>query len=328
MISRRTVWIAFFGLILVEIIIGCQAVDLTPGSPVTPRANGYGAHGIVPPLRIPDPPKSSGSSALADKVETPPIRLTEAPHNDTKEISVGTTETTTSAEPSLDLHKLHDAVMDRARHLDSYIARFKRREFVGGKEQPEECITIKYRAEPWSVDMKWLKPDDAAGREVLYVKGRYENKLHILIEKSMPLLGGKKQSFALNDAMVRGRSRHEITEAGIHEFVNRFDTVLTALDRDDKHLGTLVAHGETKRPEFAKPVLLVEHVMPPGYEPLLPQGGRRFLYFDMTEKLPLLVITQDPGGREVEYYCYDCLEANVKLDEADFNPANLAPPKK
>jgi hypothetical protein len=323
MISRRSVWIAFFGFVLAEIIIGCQGADLSaPGGSDTPRATGYGAHGFVPPLKIADPPNSPALASEHDKGDSVPVHLTEVPHLE-KEVSTGASHDAAPAETASDLKKLHEVVMNRAEHLESYIARFRRREVVDGKDQAEECITLKYRGEPWSVDMKWLKPDDIKGREVLYVKGHYENKLHIVVEKKKLVMGGTKLSFDLNNPLVRDGSRHDITAAGIHEFVRRFDSVFCAMSKEDRHLGTLVWHGETKRPEFDKEVLMVEHVMPPGYEPLLPHGGHRFLYFDPDEKLPMLVITQDEHGREVEYYCYDGLQANVKLDDADFNPANM-----
>jgi hypothetical protein len=258
----------------------------------------------------------------------PPAHIATTPPVEPRTVAIGNAQEASPAAAADELHQLHDAVMEHAGHLDNYIVRFRRRESVNGKDQPEETICLKYRTQPWSVHMKWLKPDDAQGREVLYVKGRYEGKMHVVIEKSMPIMGGMKRSFDLNDPLVRGKSRHEITEAGIHECVNRFHSIVTALDHDDKRVGSLIVHGETKRPEFEKPVLLVEQVMPAGYEPLLPQGGRRFLYFDETEKLPMLVVTQDDRGHEVEYYCYDGLQANVKLDEADFNPANMGGGKK
>jgi hypothetical protein len=327
MISRRSVWIAFFLFLVAEVIIGCQGADLG-GVSYNNRANGYAPHATVPPLNISDSPNTQTAASAGHSHDTPQSRVTDAPRPETQVVSATTVDESPRPTSIDELHKLHNDMVSRAAHLDSYIARFRRREVVNGKDQPEEIICFKFRAQPWSVDMKWLKPDDAQGREVLYVKGRYDDKLHVLIEKGMPLVGGTRRDFGLNDPMIRGRSRHEITEAGIHEFVHRFHDLVAALDRDDKHLGTLVYRGETKRPEFEKPVIAVEHIMPPGFEPLLPQGGHRFLYIDPTEKLPLLVVTQDDRGKEVEYYCFDGLQANVRLDEADFNPANMTAPKK
>jgi hypothetical protein len=66
-----------------------------------------------------------------------------------------------------------------------------------------------------------------------------------------------------------------------------------------------------------------EHVIPPGVEDGLPRGGRRLYFFDPDHHLPLLVITRDDKGQEVEYYLHDRLQADVHLDDDDFNPDKL-----
>jgi hypothetical protein len=227
-----------------------------------------------------------------------------------------------------DLHRVHRIVSERAAGLETYIARLRRREIVNGKQQPEELINFEFRRQPFSVHMKWLAPEDTQGREVLYVKGHFEDKLHILVEKSMFAMGGKLLSFELDSPMVKDKSRHSVTDAGIHQFLARFDTVLAAMDHGETRLGSLVYHGPQNRPEFERPAEMVEHIIPPGYEPLLPHGGRRFVFCDPISQLPLLLITHDETGREVEYYCYDRLLCNVRLDDRDFNPASLTPAKK
>jgi hypothetical protein len=55
----------------------------------------------------------------------------------------------------------------------------------------------------------------------------------------------------------------------------------------------------------------------------MPKGGRRFWYFDPATGLPVLIVTDDPTGHPVEYYCYDRLQFPVKLDDADFDPERL-----
>jgi hypothetical protein len=52
----------------------------------------------------------------------------------------------------------------------------------------------------------------------------------------------------------------------------------------------------------------------------LPRGGRRLYCFDPDSHLPLLVITRNDQGQEVEFYRYDRLQTPVKLDADDFNP--------
>ena len=69
-------------------------------------------------------------------------------------------------------------------------------------------------------------------------------------------------------------------------------------------------------------------VIPPGVEPQLPRGGRRWLFFDPASHLPVLMITHDNMDHEVEYYCYDRIQYPVKLDDLDFDPDKLWPTKK
>jgi hypothetical protein len=65
--------------------------------------------------------------------------------------------------------------------------------------------------------------------------------------------------------------------------------------------------------------------LPPGLEKLLAQGGKRYWYFStdprVQEKgLPVLVVTFDHNGKEVEYYHFDRMNANVGLRQEDFTP--------
>jgi hypothetical protein len=69
----------------------------------------------------------------------------------------------------------------------------------------------------------------------------------------------------------------------------------------------------------------VEQQIPPGCEPALPKGGRRWVFIDPANNLPVLLITHDDKGHEVEYYCYDLVQYPVKLDDSDFNPELLWP---
>ena len=222
---------------------------------------------------------------------------------------------------------------ERYAGIDSYIARLTRREVVGSKSQPEEVLLFKFRKEPWSVYFKWLGKT-GEGREVLYVKNQYENKLHTLLAAGdHPLMGaGKRMSLAIDSIFVRNASRHPITEAGIGASVERLGRLLDSIEHGDKRVGTLTVLGAQSRPEFDKPAWVVEHVLPPGQDPSLPRGGRRLYGFDPDSKLPLLVTAVDDRGQEVEYYSYDRLQYPVKLDNDDFNPDKLwakpaAPPR-
>jgi hypothetical protein len=204
----------------------------------------------------------------------------------------------------------------------------RRREQVNGKDRPEEVLLFKFRKQPWSVYFKFLGPE-GQGREVVYVKGQYGNMIHSLLAAGdMPLMpAGKRMAISPDNIFVRSASRHTITEAGIGSIVERFGRLVEAVEKGNMQYGTVKYVGQVKRPEFECPLEAAEQGIPAGYDPNLPRGGRRWLMFDPTNGLPVLLLTHDDTGHEVEYYCYDRIEYPVKLDDDDFNPDKLWPAK-
>jgi hypothetical protein len=213
--------------------------------------------------------------------------------------------------------------------IDSYVARLRRREQVKGKDQAEELILFKFRKQPWSVYFKWLG-EQGHDREVIYVKGQHGDTIHTLLAAGdMPLApAGKHMALPPDNIFVRSASRHAIIEAGIGVMIEKFGRALDAQEQGEKKFGPLTYIGSNKRPEFDMPLETLDHLIPPGIEPQLPRGGRRWVFFDSVSHLPVLMITHDDKDHEVEYYCYDRLQYPVKLDDFDFDPDRLWPAKK
>ncbi len=220
--------------------------------------------------------------------------------------------------------EVHQQATARYATMSSYIARLTRREFHKDKMQPEQLLLFKFRKEPWSVYFKWLGKE-GHGREVLYVKGEHGDKIHsLLAEGDFPFMpAGKRMALAPDNVFVRNASRHPITEAGIGSSIERLGTVVAGVSRGDPGAGALKVLPALVRPEFSRPVMALEHVIPAGVEGPLPGGGRRLYCFDPENNLPVLIQTRDSRGQEVEYYFYDRLQFPVKLDADDFNPDTL-----
>jgi hypothetical protein len=278
------------------------------------------------PIRIAEPPRASRSDdvRLASAVQqqpAPSARQPDPPPMTRPPVAVGDMS---SGEPLKDLQRLHKLAAEQYAKMDSYIARLRRREQVGSKQNPEEVLCFKFRKDPWSVSLKWLSAE-GKGREVVYVKGKYENKLHTLLAAGdMPLTpAGKRIALPIDSMLVKSASRHEITDAGIGALIDHFGAALVVAEAGDAKRGTLSYLGAQTRPEFATPHEAVEQIIPARVEPTLSRGGRRLWYFDPETHLPLLVITYDDAKKEVEYYLYDRLQFPVKLDEDDFNPEKM-----
>jgi hypothetical protein len=222
------------------------------------------------------------------------------------------------------LRALQRNAAERYATIDSYIARLKRREQLNGKDQPEEIVLFKFRKEPWSVHFKWIGPE-GAGREVIYVKGQYEGKIHTLLAAGdMPFApAGKRMALSPDSVLIKSASRHPITDAGIGHILEHYTDVLEANERADRRLGVLTYLGPQRRNEYPVALEAAELTIPGNVDPALPSGGRRLFFFDSACKLPVLLITYDHRNREAEYYCYDQLMFPVKLDNDDFNPDKL-----
>lgn len=210
--------------------------------------------------------------------------------------------------------------------MDAFEARLTRRETINGKPNPQEVIRFQFRKQPYSVRLKWIGGDpDAVGREVMYVHRDAKSKMFILPTKADAFpLPARRMSFAPDDSMVRSKTRHDIREAGLGLAVKNLGDQLAAIDKDPRQRGRLKYLGLVQRPEYPSRMHAVEETIPPRGEPLLPKGGKRYKYFDTgegaTNGLPVVVMTYDAAGKEVEYYCFDRFLFPVRLDDADFDP--------
>src|SRR5262245_46265903 len=261
------------------------------------------------PLDLPPPPPPAKSQNTSE-----PPRDT-APPPPTPPVAPPSADAAPT-EPAANLRRLLKQAESECATLDSYICRMTRREQVGGSAKPEEMMLFKFRKQPFSIYFKWIGAENK-GREVAYVKGQFEGKLHILMSP-----GGSVMSLAPDSFLIRRSSRHPVTEAGVFSIVEKYATAVAAMDKGQRSLRYL---GVTKRPDFDEGTTLegAEDDLPPGADPNLPHGGKRQLYFHTANHLPVLVITKDERGQEVEYYRFDRFQARVKLDDDDFNPQKL-----
>jgi len=279
----------------------------------------------APLLRIPEEPKPVAEETAPTKSEVVPVSERPLiPSPPRVEQAVGEQPSAESPSSLQTLRGLYEAAKKRYDGIDSYHVLLTRREVVRGKAQPEERLLFRFRKHPFSVYMKWLGPV-ADGREVTFVKGKFEGKLHTLLAAGdMPFApAGKRMSLSPDSIFVRNSSRHAITEAGVGTILEQFRRIFDAMEKGDNHLGTLTYAGQHKRDEFSQPMETVLWSIPPGVEAGLPKGGRRWCFIDPEHHLPALLITLDERGKEVEYYRYERWGYPAHLDDDDFDPDKL-----
>ncbi|HZZ80455.1 MAG TPA: DUF1571 domain-containing protein [Gemmataceae bacterium] len=268
---------------------------------------------LSPALSIPNAPVSQ-----AAPVENAIQQATYAPRRE----NVKPVEPNQQPGP-LPLTVLYQRAAQRYAAMDSYIYRLRRREVVNGKKQPEELIRVSVLKEPFSVHLKWLG-EKGKGRETIFVKGKFNDQMQILLSKDDPFsIFLPRISKAPDDSMVRAHSRHPITETGFGPLIARFGALAAANEKGDTSGGKATYLGQVDRPEFKdKKVEAVHQLLQPGNDPLFPNGGQRWWFFDPQDGLPVLVIAHDPTG-EVEYYCHDKIIHPAHLRDNDFDPDRL-----
>ena len=190
--------------------------------------------------------------------------------------------------------ELYQAAQDRYARMGSYIARMRRREQVDGKLKPEEIITFKFRKAPWSVHLKWVGVE-GKGREVVFVKGQYDGKLHTLLAAGDSFLfsAGKRMAFLPNNPLVLSASRHPITEAGIGASIDHLGDTLAAVERGDKSLGGLTLVRSVKRRSSISRFPAWCIVSRLASIPACRRAATRTYFFDPELAMPTLLVTVD-----------------------------------
>jgi hypothetical protein len=300
------------------VALGCRHTTVAQNNPPPARLRCDDGTPSAPPLRITDVPLAATNRPPVDPIDhppavaSPPIRVPAAAASST----TTTAPPQPAADPLADVRRLYRQAADAYAAIPAYSARLRQREQVAGKDKPEEVILCKFRKQPWSVYFQWTGKE-ANGREVIYVQGQHENKIHSrLAAGDVPLMpAGMRFSVAPDSPMARGRSRHPITDAGIGPLIDHYSQLLER--------GSLTYRGPQKRPEFQATLETVEQRIRAGEEPGLPQGGTRLWFFASDSHLPVLVTTTDEHGHEVEYYCFEQINAPAQFSDDDFNPDRL-----
>ena len=118
-----------------------------------------------------------------ENVKEPVYRVSKATPG-TAEVPVARVENQHPLIPAIDIAQ--DGLKSIRANIKDYTATLVKRERINGELNDHEFATIKVRQErtengkvvPFAVYLKFLKPKAIAGREVIWVKGENNNKLH------------------------------------------------------------------------------------------------------------------------------------------------------
>lgn len=214
---------------------------------------------------------------------------------------------------------LVEKMTESVSRVDDYTCIFTKQEYVDGKLLPEETIFLKQRKIPFSVYMKWVE-EPHKGREVLFLEGKYEDKLMAHEGSGVKKLLG---TLALNPEgnMAMKDSRHPVTDAGIYHIA---EIIQDDFDRAMNHPEHGVRYSDVQEVSVhGRPALrvLALHPPDPGLKYYAPQVE---IYIHSSSYLPVSIIVFDEKGTKIEHYTYRDYRINPGLTGRDFHVDNPA----
>jgi hypothetical protein len=198
-----------------------------------------------------------------------------------------------------------------------YTCLLVKRETVNGTLSPDNVVEMKVRSRPFSVYLRWQQPRPLAGQEVCYVAGRNDGKMRVHTNGLLGAVGFV--SLDPNDPRAQQTSRHNITEAGIGNMIERFAIGWEAERRLNKSQARLAEYEYNRRR-----CIRVETIHPTN-----PDGVflhyRTVLYFDKETHLPIRLecydwprSKNDPGALD-EVFSFANMRINVGLGDDVFD---------
>jgi len=214
------------------------------------------------------------------------------------------------------------------KNYDDYTASLVKRERIDGKLGNEEFLFIKVRHEkkvgekivqPLSFYLKFLAPKSVAGREVIWVQGRDDDRM---IAHGNGLTSFFKVHLHPTDKMAMYGNRYPLTELGIETLALR---MLQKGRQDQKH-GECNVNIDRHATINDRPCTKIQIVHPdkqPYFEFHIAE-----IFIDDEYNVPVRYAAYswpaEKGGEPVleEEYTYRDLKFNVGLTSKDFNPKN------
>jgi hypothetical protein len=213
-------------------------------------------------------------------------------------------------------------VLDYLRkHVKDYTCIIVKQERLDGKLSDQEFMAAKIRQEPFSVYLKFLKPDADRGREVIYVAGANDGKLLVRDGSGLTRSFGMLSLDPTGPIAMQG-NRYPILDLGLTHLTER----LLEIAQQDRRYGEIEVHFFKDAKVNGRVCTLIEVVHPTQRRNFLFHKAQ--IYIDDELHVPIRYAAymwpKQPGDDPPvdEVYTYLNLKLNVGLTDADFDPHN------
>ncbi len=239
-------------------------------------------------------------------------------------------ESTQQAGHSLDraIDMAYKGLAEMRSTVTDYTAILVKRESVDGVVGEPEYMKVKIRCPrssatgktPFSVYMKFLRPKPTAGREVIWVDGKNQNRL--CVHEGRGLIAMKEFNLDPTGWVAMKGNRYPIYEAGIENLIVK---LIEKAERD-RNAGPCIATYREGAMINKRPCTMIELIHEERKAPF--EFHKAQVFIDQELNLPVRYSAWDwpasPGGKPelMEEYTYVNIRTNVGLSDIDFDPSN------
>lgn len=197
------------------------------------------------------------------------------------------------------------------RTVRDYTCTFIKRERLGGKLGSAQEIAVKFRDEPFSVAMRWLRNAPISDR-CLYVEGQFDDNMLVRPKGLLSWVGTQRRK--PDSPQVLANTLRPITLFGFRRALAGLIDVYELAGRQ----GDLTASVVGYKTVADRRTLVIQRELPAKDE--YPVAVTR-IYIDPVWMVPLCIESFDWNGELESRYIYKDVKFNVALSDEDFTPA-------
>jgi hypothetical protein len=226
------------------------------------------------------------------------------------------------------LQMAHDGLKHMRENIHDYNALFVKRERINNQLNDPQYMQIKVRnprntsagCVPFSVYMKFVKPREVAGREVIWVQGC--NNGNLIAHEAKGVIGMKTFCLDPNGWIAMKDNRYPIYDAGLENLILKL-IEKAERDRSAGHCEVEYRQGAKINGRTCTMVELVHPIRKPPYE-----FHKAQVFIDDEMQIPVRFAAYDWPVQEgsapdlLEEYTYVNVKLNVGLTDMDFDPSN------
>jgi hypothetical protein len=222
------------------------------------------------------------------------------------------------------------------KNYQDYTCTLIKQEIIRGAQKPEQWMNVKFTDKPFSVAMQWLKetPKGALandqvkklhvpiGDRVLYIEGKYDNKMVIRLANPLlrGLLGTQTRPPDGKDAM-----KNTLRPVSVFGFKRGMKSLLGVYRQAAKKGHLKMGFGGYVNVAGRDAIVLVRTLPPKENYP----AKRTEICIDLETLVPIRIQGFDWDGKCTSRYVYKDVKFNLGLDETKFTPKanDIADPK-